>query len=458
MEIGVAVCYIGILAVSIAAGNFQIPVWAQMMPITIMIIYIGSKSAAIKGEHAVVSEKMSTSDAYKFPLIGSVVLFSLYAMFKLIPKEYINLIVKAYFFLFGVLVLAAQMSRAVTLALPPSVAKSLSATIFTIRFPCCRSSTDKEKERKEKEQEIEKDGVKDASNVAPTTTTATVTPAPGTNSNGINDKTESNGNTTSKPPAADDNVLQLSKIDVVAHLISFGLGYWYLATNHWSASNLFGIAFSIQGIESLALGKYLNGFILLCGLFFYDIFWVFGTDVMVTVAKSFDAPIKLLFPQNGVDAAGEPLRPSLLGLGDIVIPGIYIALLLRFDIWIAERKAAKAAIAAAAAASTAPATTPSTSASAAPAPVPAAAAHHLPLSSIPTPYFTTAMIFYFFGLLTTLGVMYYFQAAQPALLYLVPACLISAFSVAAVKGEVGLLWRFDESVPANATIGDKKDS
>ena len=33
------------------------------------------------------------------------------------------------------------------------------------------------------------------------------------------------------------------------------------------------------------------------GLFFYDIFWVFGTDVMVTVAKSFEAPIKLVFPQ-----------------------------------------------------------------------------------------------------------------------------------------------------------------
>lgn len=28
-------------------------------------------------------------------------------------------------------------------------------------------------------------------------------------------------------------------------------------------------------------------------LFFYDIFWVFFTPVMVSVAKSFDAPIKV---------------------------------------------------------------------------------------------------------------------------------------------------------------------
>lgn len=35
---------------------------------------------------------------------------------------------------------------------------------------------------------------------------------------------------------------------------------------------------------------------MLWGLFFYDIFWVYGTDVMVTVAKSLEAPIKLQFP------------------------------------------------------------------------------------------------------------------------------------------------------------------
>jgi hypothetical protein len=32
------------------------------------------------------------------------------------------------------------------------------------------------------------------------------------------------------------------------------------------------------------------------GLFVYDIFWVFFTPVMVSVAKSFDAPIKVSNP------------------------------------------------------------------------------------------------------------------------------------------------------------------
>jgi minor histocompatibility antigen H13 len=61
---------------------------------------------------------------------------------------------------------------------------------------------------------------------------------------------------------------------------------------HWIAYNLFGMAFAINGVELLHLNNVVTGCILLGGLFFYDIFWVFGTNVMVTVAKSFEAPIK----------------------------------------------------------------------------------------------------------------------------------------------------------------------
>ena len=61
---------------------------------------------------------------------------------------------------------------------------------------------------------------------------------------------------------------------------------------------MFGLAFAINGVELLHLNKVVTGCILLGGLFFYDIFWVFGTNVMVTVAKSFEAPIKLVFPQD----------------------------------------------------------------------------------------------------------------------------------------------------------------
>ena len=49
---------------------------------------------------------------------------------------------------------------------------------------------------------------------------------------------------------------------------------------------------------------------------------------MVTVATSIDAPIKLQFPK---DLSIDPPKYSILGLGDIVIPGIFVSLCLRFD-------------------------------------------------------------------------------------------------------------------------------
>ncbi len=47
-------------------------------------------------------------------------------------------------------------------------------------------------------------------------------------------------------------------------------------------------------------------------------------------AKSFDAPIKLLFPR-ALEEGSKMMPFSMLGLGDIVIPGIFVALVLRYD-------------------------------------------------------------------------------------------------------------------------------
>ena len=99
---------------------------------------------------------------------------------------------------------------------------------------------------------------------------------------------------------------------------------------------------------------------------------------MVTVAKSFEAPIKLVFPQDLIERGFFAENMAMLGLGDIVIPGIFIALLLRYD---------------------------------------------KSLKRNSNFYFNVTFIAYILGLLTTIGVMHVFKHAQPALLYLVPACL-----------------------------------
>ena len=85
--------------------------------------------------------------------------------------------------------------------------------------------------------------------------------------------------------------------EMICLVLSSIFSYYYFQTKHFLMNNVLGISFCIQSIERISIGSYKIGAILLVGLFFYDIFWVFGTDVMVTVAKSFDGPIKLLFPR-----------------------------------------------------------------------------------------------------------------------------------------------------------------
>jgi hypothetical protein len=45
-------------------------------------------------------------------------------------------------------------------------------------------------------------------------------------------------------------------------------------SQHWIANNLFGLAFSLNGVELLHLNNVSTGCILLGGLFIYDVFWV----------------------------------------------------------------------------------------------------------------------------------------------------------------------------------------
>ncbi|KAI8994288.1 peptidase A22B, signal peptide peptidase, partial [Gaertneriomyces semiglobifer] len=56
--------------------------------------------------------------------------------------------------------------------------------------------------------------------------------------------------------------------------------------------------------------------------------------------------------------------------------------------------------------------------------------------SFEKPYFIVAFLLYAAGLTTTVLVMHVFHAAQPALLYLSPACIRSVLITGAVRGEI----------------------
>lgn len=50
---------------------------------------------------------------------------------------------------------------------------------------------------------------------------------------------------------------------------------------------------------------------------------------MVKVATNLDLPIKLLWPKSAIFSTSKGF--TMLGLGDIVVPGLFISLALRYD-------------------------------------------------------------------------------------------------------------------------------
>src|SRR2546430_16029951 len=142
--------------------------------------------------------------------------------------------------------------------------------------------------------------------------------------------------------------------------------------------------------------------------------------MMVTVATSLDVPIKLVFP--------GPVRSSILGLGDIVIPGIVIALALRFDLHLFYlRKQGEVPVSS---------TELPDGNSSVTVKVPYIEAtggwgerfwmgRHLDLEggSFRKVYFYATITGYIVGIITSFVVMSIFRHAQPALLYLVPGVL-----------------------------------
>ncbi|CAG8738750.1 28877_t:CDS:2, partial [Racocetra persica] len=182
MEVGLLIAYaaLGIMAiVPIYYGSFASVKWPKKSK---QKHKSPGRDTDSSSEEESSAESLSTEDAYLFPIFGSVVLFSLYLIFKLLDKEYVNYLVTAYFAFLGVV--------AVT-----NVGVHVIKSVFKV------------------------------------------------------------------------------KVDA----------YKLVLTKK---------AKGCLNLSMLSLDSFKTGMILLGGLFFYDIFWVFGTEVMVTVAKSFDAPIK----------------------------------------------------------------------------------------------------------------------------------------------------------------------
>ncbi|KAI3386668.1 hypothetical protein SNEBB_007766 [Seison nebaliae] len=253
--------------------------YISLLFMAVFAVYIGSKRSVRSVQRQIRQlkvtgtrpEKMTSADAAMFPLIASIALFSTYIIFILCPKDPLDKVVDVYFVFLGISALARSLGSVFHSLTKYSCSMKYYSIIFT-------------------------------------------------------ENTEPTGwpKNWSK--------ISFSTGNIFCCIFSTAVGIWYYYEKHWIANNIFGLALAINSIEILHIDRLLPGIILLSGLFLYDIFWVFGTNVMVSVAVQFKAPIKLIFPQDILEKGLNAENLAMLGLGDIVVPGIFIALLLRYDV------------------------------------------------------------------------------------------------------------------------------
>ncbi|KAK8075074.1 hypothetical protein PG997_009737 [Apiospora hydei] len=251
-------------------------------------------------------------------------------------------------------------------------------------------------------------------------------------------------------------------LDILGVVLAVVANIIYHTTKSVMLSNIMGYAFSYAGIIMMSPTTFTTGSCVLFGLFFYDIYMVFYTPYMVTVATKLDVPIKLVFE--------GPQKASMLGLGDIVVPGMFVGLCLRFDHFLYYHRQKKhvpidlkTTDENSGQVVTSTQTQPmvvrpdyvnpksqwgnwfwttglgrffwqSTNAT-----TPA-----LKAANFPKTYFHAAMTGYLLGMMVTLMMLLVFKHAQPALLYLVPGVVFAVWITGLFRGELHEMWIYTE--------------
>jgi len=231
--------------------------------------------------------------------------------------------------------------------------------------------------------------------------------------------------------------------ELLSVTVSIGVVCVWVLTGHWALMDFMGMGLCVAFIAFVRLPSLKVSTLLLTGLLLYDVFWVFfsqyvfSANVMVKVAtRPADNPMNIVARKVGwgsgmarsaprLSLPGKLVFPSshtaghfsMLGLGDVVMPGLLLCFVMRYDAY----KRAQAA---------------------------RMAENGIPLPSnwYRLSYFHCSLFGYFLGLLTATISSEVFKAAQPALLYLVPFTLFPLFGMAWLKGDLRSMWS-DPFVP-----------
>ncbi|KAG9157655.1 hypothetical protein Leryth_014169 [Lithospermum erythrorhizon] len=172
----------------------------------------------------------------------------------------------------------------------------------------------------------------------------------------------------------------------------------------WIGQDILGITLIITVLQIVRVPNLKVGTVLLSCAFLYDIFWVFASkwwfeeSVMIVVARGDKSgedgiPMLLKIPRMFDPWGGY----SIIGFGDIILPGLVVAFSLRYD-WLSNK-------------------------------------------TLRAGYFLYAMLAYGSGLLVTYVALNLMDGhGQPALLYIVPFILGTFISLGKKRGDLKFLW------------------
>ena len=131
-------------------------------------------------------------------------------------------------------------------------------------------------------------------------------------------------------------LFDMTSYEIISSFISAIIIMFYFITRHWILNDIICFCLAFTSLSFIILKSFMLCFICLFLFFLYDTFWVFYSEkifkenVMVVAATSIQIPIKIEFP---ILFSNNPIKNCmLLGLGDILLPGVVIKYCRRFDL------------------------------------------------------------------------------------------------------------------------------
>lgn len=87
------IAHLGLVAMQLATLVIHIPTSINIVASASLCVYAGAWRS-IKAEEPKAQDVMTKGDAMRFPIVGSCVLFGLFMLFKICPKELVNALLR----------------------------------------------------------------------------------------------------------------------------------------------------------------------------------------------------------------------------------------------------------------------------------------------------------------------------------------------------------------------------